>query len=299
MDEYNTILNQLNGLLKNWDGPEASVAVHQTCKKLYTEACRTVQGQRHARLEESARIISRAFTAAITDRQPHNDKRAKSIPIATTLFKLYSRLGTTRLCANITRALDSAADVALTASPDTCEYLYWRGRIYLDLFNAACAAQKFQESFQMAMSRQCLLYSVVTRMAVDRKLPSKWSFQSGFIHSALMLVVQAVKEGNVVHLDRALDAHRQFWMHKKLYLFMSIHLRSVCLRNLLIMVVHGVETRVSVVKWWAACRLRVDKDMSMEEAEALLASLIYQGVVRGYVSREHRVLVLSKKNPFP
>jgi hypothetical protein len=49
----------------------------------------------------------------------------------------------------------------------------------------------------------------------------------------------------------------------------------------------------------AACRMRVDPDMSEAEAEALLAGLIGSGRVRGYISREHATLVLSKRNPFP
>lgn len=37
----------------------------------------------------------------------------------------------------------------------------------------------------------------------------------------------------------------------------------------------------------------------MEEMHSIISDLIYRDLVRGYVSWEHNVLVLSKKNPFP
>lgn len=39
--------------------------------------------------------------------------------------------------------------------------------------------------------------------------------------------------------------------------------------------------------------------LSMEEVECQVANLIYRGYVKGYISHSKRVLVLSKKSPFP
>lgn len=39
--------------------------------------------------------------------------------------------------------------------------------------------------------------------------------------------------------------------------------------------------------------------MDLDEIECILANLIYQGLIRGYLSHAKRTLVLSKRDPFP
>lgn len=41
------------------------------------------------------------------------------------------------------------------------------------------------------------------------------------------------------------------------------------------------------------------EDATWEEAECLLANLIVEGIVKGYISSQHDMLVVSKLNPFP
>jgi hypothetical protein len=43
----------------------------------------------------------------------------------------------------------------------------------------------------------------------------------------------------------------------------------------------------------------LESPMDLDEIECILANLIYRGYVRGYLSHSKRVLVLSKKDPFP
>jgi hypothetical protein len=40
-------------------------------------------------------------------------------------------------------------------------------------------------------------------------------------------------------------------------------------------------------------------DVDHDEVECILANLIFRGFVRGYISHAKRILVLSKKDPFP
>ena len=39
--------------------------------------------------------------------------------------------------------------------------------------------------------------------------------------------------------------------------------------------------------------------IDLDEVECILANLIYRGYVRGYLSHSKRMLVLSKRDPFP
>merc|ERR1711942_538308 len=42
-----------------------------------------------------------------------------------------------------------------------------------------------------------------------------------------------------------------------------------------------------------------EDDIDSEECECLLANLIYEGKIKGYISHQHQKLVVSKQNPFP
>ena len=42
-----------------------------------------------------------------------------------------------------------------------------------------------------------------------------------------------------------------------------------------------------------------DADIDADETACLLANLIYEGRMKGYISHQHQKLVLSKKDPFP
>jgi len=53
-----------------------------------------------------------------------------------------------------------------------------------------------------------------------------------------------------------------------------------------------LEQVSTVFKW-------LDIPMDLDEIECILANLIYRGVIRGYLSHSKRVLVLSKRDPFP
>ena len=41
------------------------------------------------------------------------------------------------------------------------------------------------------------------------------------------------------------------------------------------------------------------EDISGEEAECLVANMIYKGFMRGYISHEKQMVVLAKTDPFP
>ena len=75
--------------------------------------------------------------------------------------------------------------------------------------------------------------------------------------------------------------------------------KTICYRNLFKRV-HAVlgshqiplSQVASAFKW-------LNIDLDLDEIECILSNLIYRGFVRGYLSHTKRVLVLSKRDPFP
>lgn len=75
--------------------------------------------------------------------------------------------------------------------------------------------------------------------------------------------------------------------------------KTVCYRNLFKRIHYITEKPqlqlpviASVLDW-------LGTPMDLDEVECILANLIFQGYIRGYLSHAKRVLVLSKRDPFP
>jgi COP9 signalosome complex subunit 12 len=56
--------------------------------------------------------------------------------------------------------------------------------------------------------------------------------------------------------------------------------------------------RIPIIMFHAALNMS-GMDMPLEEAECLLANQIYRGFIKGYISHEKQMVVLSNVNAFP
>lgn len=58
-------------------------------------------------------------------------------------------------------------------------------------------------------------------------------------------------------------------------------------------------TRVPMPLFHTALLVSGEDDVPVEEAECLVANMIYKGYMRGYISHEKQMVVLAAKNAFP
>ena len=49
----------------------------------------------------------------------------------------------------------------------------------------------------------------------------------------------------------------------------------------------------------AALRMMKVEDIDQDETQCIIANLIYEGKIKGYISHQHQKLVVSKQNAFP
>jgi nuclear mRNA export protein PCID2/THP1 len=77
--------------------------------------------------------------------------------------------------------------------------------------------------------------------------------------------------------------------------------KTVCYRNLfkrihLILGTHIIPLEnngiITALNW-------MDIHIDFDEVECILANLIFKGIIRGYIHHNRRLLVLSKRDPFP
>lgn len=75
--------------------------------------------------------------------------------------------------------------------------------------------------------------------------------------------------------------------------------KTVCYRNLFKRI-HIILDKHQISLAYVAKALKwLGMPIDLDEVECILANLIYRGYIRGYLSHSKRVLVLSKKEPFP
>lgn len=100
-------------------------------------------------------------------------------------------------------------------------------------------------------------------------------------------------------LNEALLRHEAFFIQSGIYLILE-KLKIVTYRNLFKKVfLLGGTYQLPLTSFVVALRLVGEDDMDIVEAQCIIANLIAKNLIRGYISYQHKKLVVSKQNPFP
>lgn len=112
-------------------------------------------------------------------------------------------------------------------------------------------------------------------------------------------LMESVKKGDLRSLEGVIEKHETFFIGAGIYLIVE-KLKLIAYRNLFKKVYLALNTyQIPVLSLLLALQIYGMKDMDMDETECLLANLIYEGKIKGYISYQHKKLVISKQNPFP
>ena len=112
-------------------------------------------------------------------------------------------------------------------------------------------------------------------------------------------IVEGIRTGDLRTFNDGLLTNQQLFIRLGTYLLLE-KCKTVCYRNLFkrVFVIMDCKPQLSldhVAKSFKWLGMPIDLD----EVECILANLICKGYVRGYISHSKRILVLSKKEPFP
>ena len=112
-------------------------------------------------------------------------------------------------------------------------------------------------------------------------------------------VMEAVKEGNLYNLNKALEDNERTFIKWGIFLILE-KLRIITYRNLFKKVTLLMQShQISVEAFTTALKMMKVEDVDNDETACILANLIYQGRIKGYISFQHNKLVVSKQNAFP
>lgn len=106
-------------------------------------------------------------------------------------------------------------------------------------------------------------------------------------------------QGNLRLLDKALERHSEFFWKYGIYLILE-KLKIIAYRNVFKKVVLISKThQIPISQFQIALNFLQDEETTIEEVHCILANLISDCKIKGYISLQFQKLVVSKQNPFP
>ncbi|KAF6038914.1 C27F2.10 [Bugula neritina] len=246
-------------------------------------------------LEKAADSIMGCFRVCASDNRsaPENSKKWGMLNLVNQLFKIYFRINKLHLCKPLIRAIDSL----------TIKDRYYVGRKSMFENDFKSADEYLTFAFERChrsskANKKLILISLIPVKMLTGRLPSREVLRK-YDLMQFADVADAVRCGNLLKLNEALQTHELFFIKSGVYLILE-KLKVITYRNLfkkiwLLMRTHQLPVGTFV----SALQLMRYEGIDLDEAECIIANLIYEGKVKGYISHAHRTVVVSKQEPFP
>jgi len=315
---HSTLHSNLNHIISSSPGNTLIPLLHTICNNTYqtailadTQHAMSKGRNDHSRLNAAVTLLQESFSKTLNDRKelivdsPLSESGSKKIGvlyIVNLLFAMYFRLNTLRLCKNLlrpveTRNLHKSGDMG-----DMVTYKYYVGRLHMFEDNYSEAEENLDYALlhchknAIGNKRRILNYLIPVKL-VGGRLPTVKLLEKYNLREYIPLVV-AIQRGDLRLFNDTLWKYQDKFIRRGTYLLFE-KCKTVCHRNLfkrvfMILEKHQVplDNVVNAMKW-------LGLDIDLDEVECILANLIFKKYVRGYISHSKRVLVLSKKDPFP
>jgi len=265
-------------------------------------------GKKTDYFEEATRILlSKCFQAANADRTNimSESKKNAAMGVVNQLFHIYFKINNLKLCKNLITTIESSGFPPLENYPlsQLITYRFFNGRLSVFNGNYKKAQQDLLFAFSKCPStsfknkRLILLYLVPMQLE-QCKFPKKSLLEKYKLHQ-FVDIVQSIKSGNIKLFNQCLTAHQNFFISKGIYLILE-KLKIIVYRNLFkkVFLMNTGGNKIPIGNFVAALKWMENDSVDIDETECILANLISNGYLKGYIS--HKVgLVVSPTNPFP
>ncbi|XP_046401423.1 PCI domain-containing protein 2 [Ischnura elegans] len=285
------------------------------------ERAKRGQGPPRETLEKAADCLMSCFRICAADNRSSEEdtKRWGMLSLVNQLFKVYFHINKLHLCRPLIRAIESTPLKEHFSLSQQVTYRYYVGRKAMFDSDYVQADEYLSYAFQRCHrqcarnKRQILIYLIPVKVLLGY-MPSRRVLEK---YDLLQLwdVVEAVKAGDIGRLNAAVQLHEAFFIKCGIYLLLE-KLKIVTYRNLFKKVHLILNThQIPVDAFVCALRCVSDKNKSgkeeqgacgvilgqvdADEVECIIANLIFEGKIKGYISRQHQKVVVSKSNAFP
>ncbi|KAL3279958.1 hypothetical protein HHI36_017463 [Cryptolaemus montrouzieri] len=256
-------------------------------------------------LEKAAECLMGCFRVCAADNRSAEEdtKRIGMLALVNQLFKVYFRINKLHLCKPLIRAIQSSPFNDSFSLGQQITYKYFVGRKAMFDSDYKMADEYLTYAFENCHKsskknkRLILIYLVPVKMLLGY-IPSK-SVLEKYDVIQFWELVQAVCQGNLKAFDELIEVHESFFIKCGIYLIIE-KLKIIAYRNLFKKVYHILKThQIPVEALQTALVYLGQSDVDLDETECIVANLIYEGKIKGYISHQHRKVVVSKQNPFP
>lgn len=256
-------------------------------------------------LEKAAECLMGCFRVCAADNRSSEEdtKRIGMLTLVNQLFKVYFRINKLHLCKPLIRAIESSPFKESFSLSQQITYRYYVGRKAMFDSDYKAADEYLTYAFENCHKlskknkRLILIYLVPVKMLLGY-IPSRQVLEKYDVIEFWDLV-QAVCQGNLKLFDELMEKHETFFIKCGIYLIVD-KLKIIAYRNLFRKVYLILNThQIPVEALQAALTSLGQTDVDLDETQCIVANLIYEGKIRGYISHQHRKVVVSKQIPFP
>ncbi|CAD6203489.1 GSCOCG00009788001-RA-CDS [Cotesia congregata] len=256
-------------------------------------------------LEKCAECLMGCFRVCAADNRSSEEdtKRWGMLALVNQLLKVYFRINKLHLCKPLIRAIDSSIYKDHFPLAQRVTYKFFVGRNAMFDSNYRSADEYLTFAFehchkQSAKNKRLILTYLIPVKMLLGFMPKK-SLLEKYNLMEFWDLVEAVKKGDLRKLETVMTEHESFFIGAGIYLIVE-KLKLLAYRNLFKKVWLALNThQIPVSNLLTALEIYGVEDVDMDETECLVANLIYEGKIKGYISHQHKKLVISKQNPFP
>ncbi|KAK6196245.1 hypothetical protein SNE40_001506 [Patella caerulea] len=264
------------------------------------------KGKPGEHLEKAAELLMGCFRVCASDNRASLDDSKKwgMLNLVNQLFKIYFKINKLHLCKPLVRAIDSLPIKDEFSLSQLITFRYYVGRKAMFDSDFKSAEEYLTFAFQRCHKkskknkRLILIYLIPVKMLLGH-MP-KASLLRKYDLLQFENVARAVSSGNLLQLNDALDENESFFIKCGIYLILE-KLKVITYRNLFkkVYLICDKNHLVPIETMTAVLKMMEVEDVDNDETECILANLIFENKIKGYISHQHKKLVVSKQNPFP
>lgn len=193
---------------------------------------------------------------------------------------------------------------------DRVSYSYWLGRYHLVCYYVDQARIQLEYAFNTCPewhfhNKQTILRHLLVANMIRGRLPSQRLLQKYEMEPVYLELTLHFKKGNLAGFQQTLQDNMGFFRSQGNYLILLERTEILIYRNVLqrLCRLNAHSERSAIVPYrdlLSAFQVSTqDTEMDVYEMESILASLVSQKLVLGYLFHHQRLINLSKKQPFP
>jgi hypothetical protein len=227
------------------------------------------------------------------------------------LIRIHFKLRTYRNSKTLVNWVEkSGIDFDNIPKSEVVTYLYYSGRLAMYEIRLIEAREILLRAYNLCQAnhipnRKLLVEYLIPLNMFSGVLPSQNVLSTYGLENYLPLI-ESFRRGDILKFENAIESLENRFIALGTFLIIE-KLKTYVLRNCIKLIAKCYEDALSLMNN-PVIKLEMiqevmhscyNNEISLDELELYLIGAIYKGLIAGYVHNNNKVLILSKKNPFP